>query len=236
MSTCSKASMISGDSSGKVPEGHCSAVGIPKLENISQKCFRQGQLIPVPLLQHYEPPLCSFSLGRKGVGHMEDSLLPAAPGTALPRLHTGVPPTHSVPLASLRSWAQHPPHSTRNHRCFCLFPLCPVGYFTRKCCWGFLVGKNWLLFWQERKCQAFKTVLKGKTVTTQSAQSTAARRNGLTALELLRHPTAANIPISQQNNQFNCGLSQQRRLKFRQAGSARSQRMRTVNVPSVSGW
>lgn len=125
---------------------------------------------------------------------------------------------------------------TRNHRCFCLFPLCPVGYFTRKCCWGFLVGKNWLLFWQERKCQAFKTVLKGKTVTTQSAQSTAARRNGLTALELLRHPTAANIPISQQNNQFNCGLSQQRRLKFRQAGSARSQRMRTVNVPSVSGW
>lgn len=148
----------------KYQEGHCSALGISKSKTSARKYFRQGQLIPVPFCSTVSPPcsLCSLSQGTKGAQGHGDPLLPAATGAALPRFHMGIPPAYSVALALLRSWAQHPPESlrTRNHMFFCLLPLHPVGCLTKKCCLGFLVGNNWLLFWQERKREAFKTVLK----------------------------------------------------------------------------
>lgn len=140
------------------------------------------------------PPCAPSAWEERVLGTWGTPLLPAATGPAqIP--HRSSPNTFCATGITQVMGTTSTSLITRNHRCFCLLPLCPVGYFTRKCCWGFLVGKNWLLFWQERKCEAFKTGLKGKTVTTQSAQSTAARRNGLTACPgALQAP--ANIPIS----------------------------------------
>lgn len=127
-----------------------------------------------------------------------------------------------------------------------------MGYLTRKCSWGFLVNKNWLLFCQKRKCAAFKTILKSKTVTThrcctkELAGCVPWSSPGTQVQSCSKHPnfptkqpscTSWAMPFASTDSCL-CSLpAETARLWIKAARLCQehSQRMRTVNVPSASG-
>lgn len=227
MSSCSKAFILGGDSSGKVPGRALLCCGNPHTrKHEPENTPGCGSSFLYPSCSTINPPwsLCSFSLGRKGGrAHGEPTPSCCCWHCSAQVLH-GVSPTYSVALALLRSWAQQAPESllTRNHRYFCLLPLPPVACLTRKCCWGFLLVRIGSYFGREGSVRLLRQSRRARQPQPIDAQSTAARGTGwLHALEIPRQPSAELQQTPQLPNrttklhQFNSGLAQQRKLPAR---------------------
>lgn len=112
----------------------------PDQKTSARKCFRQGQLIPVLLLQHYKPPLVLVLLqpGKKGwlgTWGTQSFQLPLAPLCP--------DPTWEFPQHSLWHWHHsghghniHLSHNKKSH-VFLSAPFTPCGLFNKEMLLGF---------------------------------------------------------------------------------------------------